>query len=232
MNIVEPTHLRRRSDLSGVVLVDSLVFLCRDTGSAFECINCLQWLVDAIYDVTSVAVSAVALQEASFGGEHGTYQAMLAYLLEQKEEFAWPYEFLLVISTGNDIYDQGFNVLSFERYVSDSAQRAETGIREFLSEAADQFTGIGLVFGGSSDVWHYVGVKARVYDRVVYEVLTSSTMNSLQYVSSGETALLTLDEDDIVDCIGRVDVRAYAKLELAVVSWIREITDEICPASE
>ena len=50
-------------------------------------------------------------------------------------------------------------------------------------------------------------------------------MNSFQYVSSGEVELSTLDAYDLVGSIAHVDVRAYEKVERAMVSWIREIVD-------
>ena len=159
-------------------------------------------------------------------GEYETYQAMLAYVVEHKKEFTWPYDFLFVISTGNDIYDNvGMKVWSIDSHMSEKALRAETGIREFLYEAVDLFDVIGLVFGGTSDIWQYSGLHGRVYDRVVEEVLESRTMNSFQYVSSGEVELSTLDAYDLVGSIGHVDVRVYEKVARAMVSWIREIVD-------
>ena len=206
-----------------MVLVDSIVFLRSETGD-----NKFKWLqriVDKIYDVTGLAVSAVALGGASFSGKL-TYQEMLRYVFEQYK-FEWTFKFLFVISMGNDIYVKGPDSDGNTKIPYELADCAEMGIRDFLRVARNQFDVIGLVFGGSSYVWQYSGEKGHVYDRLVDYVLWSSIKHRFQYgldyVSSGARELGTLSKDDIVDSIGHLHARAYPKLETAVVSWIREL---------
>ena len=221
MSFVEPSELRSSSQLMGVVLVDSMVFL----RSKYTYFNCLQRMVDNIYDVTGVAVSAVARGGASFCGQV-TYEEMLVFI-HYKYHMEWPYKFLLVISMGNDIYVKGPDDDGTKKIPYELADSAGIGIRDFMWSARNLFDCIGLVFGGSSDVWQYSGKKGYVYDRLVDEVLKSSIKYGFQYgldyVSSGTSELDTLSKEDIVDSIGHIHVLAYPKLETAVVSWIRDL---------
>ena len=239
--------MRFNSELMGVVLFDSIVFLRAKSGD--KKINCLQRIVDQIYHVTGVAVSAVALGGASFSGQV-TYEEMLKYVVEHSGEVT--YKFVFVISMGNDIYVKGPD---FAKIPYEVADRAESGIRDFLRVARNHFDVIGLVFGGRSDVWQYSGMKGVVYDSLLDEVLTKigarwdvwqysgirgkvydcffddmSTKTKheriqygLDYVSSGAGELRTLSKYDIVDRVGHLHVNAYHKLETCVVSWMREL---------
>ena len=213
MSFVVPSPLKFHGDhLDGVILVDSIVFL----KGTYE-YNCLQDIVDRIYNGSGVAVSAAAIKEASFSGKY-KYEDMLHYVLQHSKG---PYQFVLVISMGNDIYNE------------DSADKAMTGIRSFCSTFRNHFDGISLVFGGSAAVWQYSGEKGEKYDRLVNDVLTlannvtffwKTRLHGLDYVSSGAHELNTLTKDDIADSMGHLQVRAYPKLESAMVSWLRPLT--------
>ena len=209
--------MEHNSELRGVVLVDFLVFLRSSKLSAD--INCLQRIVDKIYDVCGVAVSAVGLVAASFTGDY-QYEEMLQYVFEQNHKVA--YNFLLVISMGNDIYPNSVPTITS---MYGLVQRAVSGIRDFLVRARNQFDVIGLVFGGSAEVWQYQGEMGVLYDLLVDDVLNHLNFeDELTYLSSGKDELeMFALKYALVDSIGHFNVLAYPLLEKVLLSWTRDI---------
>ena len=120
--------MRFKSELMGLVLFDSIVFLRAKNED--KKVNCLQRIVDQIYHVTGVAVCAAALGGASFSG-HVTYEQMLKYAVEQSGEVM--YKFVFVISMGNDIYVKGPD---FAKNPYELADRAESAATSAVAAAA------------------------------------------------------------------------------------------------
>ena len=213
--------------LTGLVLIDSIVFMRDMVNRNAGIVNVARRLVDEIFVITGIGVTAVYRGGVTFGAHKvgSTYTDMFKWCVSNLPMAS--YEFLLVVSMGNDSY---FSALSEMKGDSSMKARTLAGIKDFLEftreYAETRKLTMMLVYGASSAVWRYTGPIGSSYDRHVK--LAVQFVEELAYddlvICTGSNELSSIVWSDVVDRIGHLDVRAYHKLVAAMICWVFRVS--------
>ena len=208
---------------TGLVLLDSIVFMRDMVNRDAGIVNVVNRLVNDICKITGIGVTAVYRGGVTFGSHKAgsTYTDMFQWCVSNLPMAS--YEFLLVVSMGNDSY---FSALSETK--GDSSRKAGTlaGIKDFLDltgeYAETHRLSMMVVYGASSAVWGYTDPIACSYDghvKLAVQFVEELAHDDL-VICNGSNELSSIVWSDVVDRIGHLDVRAYQKVVAAMICWV------------
>lgn len=207
-----PEFFTQRPWHAGLVVFDSVASMRkfsreRTTHTDYE--NSLFGL----YGINARVIIQDGLRFLPYGrtSPRGTYEGVLQTL---HDEAAFRrYDFVILVSAGNDVYEKGWAVTSelFE------AIQGAAKVASYLSTG-----GVMVIFGASAATWRYRDEdEGRRYDQRVQQVLRWSQKNLKGAVLvSGAAELSSIEDDEVVDRIGHLKYpSAFKKLVAAVHAW-------------